>query len=421
MPRMPKAGRLGVMLVAAALLAGCSTDSSNGKTKITLGLFGNFGYAELIAEYERQNPNIDIVERPPVAYKDHHTSLATHLATGKGAADIEAVDTGYIARFKQNPDQFVDLNTKGGAELRDRWLSWKWEASLAKDGRQIGFGTDVGGLAICYRRDLLEQAGLPTDREELAKQWSTWDQFFELGARFQEKAPPGVKWFDGGPTVLNAIIGQQEVGYYDRTDKIVVGTNPAVKKSWDQVMRGIGGGMSAGLLYSTPSWDTGFRQSQFATVTCPAWQMVKVKDKVPDAAGKWDLAAVPGGGGNWGGSYLTVPKQGEHIDEAVRLAAWLTAPEQQVKVFLGAGLLPSTPSLYDRPEIVNYRNEFFNNAPVGSLFTTAARELNPQYQGPRAGDIQTEIGNAVLRVEQGKQTPEQSWSQFVDDVNRLTS
>jgi len=410
---------VGTVLLAAALLAGCASDAGDGKTKITLGLFGNFGYSDLIAEYERLNPNIDIVERPPVAYKDHHTNLATHLATGNGAADIEAVDTGYIARFKDNPDQFVDLNTAGGAELKDRWLGWKWEASLAKDGRQIGFGTDVGGLAICYRRDLLEQAGLPTDRDELAGRWSTWEQFMELGRQFQAKAPAGAKWFDGGPTVLNAIIGQQPTGYYQRDDSVVVAGNPDVRKSWDLVMTGINSGLSAGLLFSTPAWDTGFRESQFATVACPAWQLVKVKDKAPGTAGKWDVAEVPGGGGNWGGSYLTVPKQGEHVDEAVALAAWLTAPEQQLKVFLGAGLLPSTPSVYDRAEISGYRNDFFNNAPVGSLFTTAARELNPQYQGPRAGDIQTEIGNAVQRVEQGKQGPDESWNQFVADVGRL--
>jgi cellobiose transport system substrate-binding protein len=31
----------------------------------------------------------------------------------------------------------------------------------------------------------------------------------------------------------------------------------------------------------------------------------------------WDFADVfPGGGGNWGGSYLVVPTQSEHPDEA---------------------------------------------------------------------------------------------------------
>src|SRR5690606_11662769 len=122
---------------------------------LTLNLFGNMGFKELYAEYEAQHPNIKIVERTS-AYNDHHRNLAAHLATGHGAADIEGIDTGFIAQFRAQPQHFVDLNKHGAERLKDRWLPWKWEASLAKNGAQIGYGTDVGGLAMCYRRDLFE-------------------------------------------------------------------------------------------------------------------------------------------------------------------------------------------------------------------------------------------------------------------------
>ena len=147
--------------------------------------------------------------------------------------------------------------------------------------------------------------------------------------------------------------------------------------------------------------------------------MTKIKDQAKHAAGKWDVASVPGGGGNWGGSYLTVPKQGKHIEEAKKLAAWLTAPEQQAKVFTARGNLPSIPALYDKPDIAQYKDAFFNNAPVGQLFTTAAKQLKPQYQGPRAGDVQPTIRDALVRIEQGKQSSDESWKQMVSDVERL--
>ncbi|SFR04276.1 cellobiose transport system substrate-binding protein [Lentzea waywayandensis] len=416
----PKALVLGcAALATAVVLSGCGSDTaSGGKTKLTIGLFGNFGYAELLKEYASTHPDVEITDRT-ASYSDHHKNLAAHLATSSGAADIEAVDTGYINQFKATPDKFVDFNTKGGGELKDRWLAWKWEASLSKDGKQIGYGTDIGGLAICYRRDLLQNAGLPADRDQVAALWPTWQDFMAAGKTFQAKAPEGVKWFDGGPTVLNAIVGQASTGYYDKTDKIVVGDNKEIKAGWDLVVDGVQSGLSSKLLYSTPVWNTGFKQGQFATVTCPAWQMAKIKDQAgPEAAGKWDVTSVPGGGGNWGGSYLTVPKAGKNVDKAVELAAWLTAPEQQAKVFKSAGLLPSIPKLYDDPSIVDYKNPYFNDAPIGKLFTDAAKKLNPQYQGPKAGDIQTAIGNAMQRVEQGKQNGEDSWRQFVGDVQK---
>lgn len=405
---------IGVGLLTASLLAGCGGDASDGKTRITVGLFGNFGYQQLFEEYEKAHPDIDITDRT-ASYSDHHKNLAAHLATNNGAADIEAIDSGYINQFKATPDRFVELDQG----LKDRWLDWKWEASLSKDGKQIGYGTDIGGLAICYRRDLLEAAGLPADRDAVSAMWPDWESFMAKGREFQARAPQGTKWFDGGPSLLNAIVGQAPTGYYNREDKIVVGENQDIKKGWDLVARGVADGLSAGLLYSTPQWNTGFKQSQFATVICPAWQMAKIKDQAPDTAGKWDLAAVPGGGGNWGGSYLTVPKQGKNTDKALALAEWLTAPEQQAKVFASNNLLPSTVKALSEQSVHQYQDPFFNNAPVGAVFTAAARALKPQYQGPKAGDVQTELGNAMLRVEQGKQSAEESWRQFVDDVKKF--
>ena len=46
----PKALALGcAALATAVVLSGCGSDTAGGgKTKLTIGLFGNFGYAELL-------------------------------------------------------------------------------------------------------------------------------------------------------------------------------------------------------------------------------------------------------------------------------------------------------------------------------------------------------------------------------------
>lgn len=410
---------LAAATAAAALLltsAACGSGGGSGGTvTLNLNLFGNFGYEKLYEEYEQAHPGIEIKEHV-AAYNDHHRDLATHLATGSGAGDIEGVDTGFIAQMREAGKQFTDL----GTERESQYLPWKWQASLTRDGRQIGLGTDVGGLAICYRRDLFEQAGLPAERDQVSASWASgWDKYIEVGKRYTAKAPPGTAFFDGGGALYNAIIGQAPVGYYNPDNTVAVATNPEVRAAWDLVTQAIQANLSAKLVASSPEWNNGFAKGQFATIACPAWMMTKIKDQAKAYAGKWDVAAVPAGGGNWGGSYLTVPAQGEHVTEAKQLAEWLTAPEQQARIFTTQGLLPSLPALYDKPEIAQYKDPFFNDAPVGTIFTTAAKELKPQYQGPRTGDIQTTIRDGLIRVEQGKQTPEQSWQQTVSDVDRL--
>src|SRR5687768_12712335 len=102
---------------------GASGDSGGEKITLSLNLFGNMGFKELYAEYEAAHPNIKIVERTS-AYNDHHRNLAAHLATKQGAADIEGIDTGFIAQFRGQPQHFTDLNQHGAAALKDRWLPW---------------------------------------------------------------------------------------------------------------------------------------------------------------------------------------------------------------------------------------------------------------------------------------------------------
>jgi cellobiose transport system substrate-binding protein len=144
-----------------------------------------------------------------------------------------------------------------------------------------------------------------------------------------------------------------------------------------------------------------------------------IQGQAPKSKGKWDIAAVPGGGGNWGGSFLTVPKQSSHPKEAYDLAKFLTSPASEAYVFKQTGNLPSQPKLLRSKAVQNFRNPFFSNAAVGKIFANSALKLKPQILGPHQGDIQTAASNGLQRIEQGKQNATTSWRQFIKDVNSV--
>ena len=405
-------------LCATAVVASTASGGSQATITLRVGLFGDFGYHDLYQKYEKTHPNIDIKEDVQ-SYPDHHSNLAKHLAVGSGADDIESIEVGFIANFKSQPSNFVNMNKLGVKKLKNQWLDWKWRQSVAPNGAQIGLGTDVGSLAICYRRDLFRKAGLPTSRTAVSKLWPTWQAYVATGKRFQKHAPKGVSFFDSGSNVYNAMIGQLNPAYYNAKGKVIVGSNPKVKAAYALTMKAIQAHESAGLAAFSNEWNTGYKKATFATVTCPAWMMGYIQGQAPKSKGKWDIAAVPGGGGNWGGSFLTVPKQSSHPKEAYDLAKYLTSPASETYIFKQTGNLPSQPKLLKSKAVLAFKNPFFSNAPVGKIFGTSAMKLKPQILGPHQGDIQTASTNAIQRVEQKKQSPAKSWKQFLKDVKAV--
>jgi len=135
--------------------------------------------------------------------------LAQHIATGAGAADVEAIEVGFIPLYTANPSGFVDLRKYGASKLKKRYPNWKYQQAVAHNKKVIGLGTDVGSLGICYRTDLFKKAGLPTKPAALGKLWGkSWSDFLAVGKRYQKHAPAGTKFIDSGSNLFNAIVAQ---------------------------------------------------------------------------------------------------------------------------------------------------------------------------------------------------------------------
>ncbi|MFF0377119.1 ABC transporter substrate-binding protein [Actinoplanes missouriensis] len=413
-----------VGLVAALALAGCSGQSlenggddasGDGQVSLKINFWGDMGLDKLKAKYEAEHTNVKIVLNSG-EYNAQHEDLQKKLVAGSGAPDISAVDEGFIVQFRSQADQFVNLLDKGASSYESKYLGWKWQASQSADGKQIGLGTDVGGLAMCYRTDLFKAAGLPTDRESVSKLWPTWDAFIETGKKYTKAT--GKKFVDSGTNLFNPVLAQQPVGFYDPQEALQMEGGPKV--AFDVSMKAIEAGISANLASFQPNWDQGFKKDQFAALACPAWMLGHIQDTAPDQKGKWDIANIPGGGGNWGGSWWTIPKQGKNVDEAYKFVEWLIQPEQQIEVFKTVGNLPSQPALYKDPAVLDYKKEFFTDAPTGQIFAATAENLKPQYLGKKNGPTRVAVENVITRVQQGGLAPAAAWAEAVKEADKAS-
>ncbi|MFI7548575.1 ABC transporter substrate-binding protein [Verrucosispora sp. WMMD703] len=417
----------GVLLVSSGC-GGGDEAAGDGKITLTVDVFGQFGYEQLYQQYMDANPNIKIVERGTGGNLDEYSPKLTQwLAAGKGAGDVVAIEEGLMVEYKANPDNFVNLLDHGAADLKGNFLEWKWNQGLTADGQKlIGLGTDVGGMAMCYRTDLFEKAGLPTDREQVSALWPTWEDYIATGEKFKA-ANTGASFLDAATNTFNTIVLQtagnaQGYHYYDTSDNLVVDTNPAVKQAWDITMNIVNAGLSGKYGSWSEEWVSAFKQAKFATIACPAWMTGVIEGNAgPEAKGKWDIARVPGNGGNWGGSHLAVPQQSKHQDEAVKLVKFLTSAEGHIGAFKAKGPLPSSPQALDDPAITEATNAYFSDAPVGKIFGEGAKTLKPVYMGPKNQAVRTEVENAVRTVELGQRSPDQGWQDAINNAKKAAA
>ncbi|MDC5697177.1 ABC transporter substrate-binding protein [Intrasporangium calvum] len=394
-----------------------STGAASGPVTLKLATFNQFGYEDLITEYMAANPNIKIEHKKAATSNEARDNLNTRLAAGSGLADIEAVEVDWLPELMQYSDKFVDLSS---ADTNGRWLDWKAKAATDDEGRLIGYGTDVGPEAICYRGDLFEKAGLPSDRDAVADLLGdTWESYFAAGRQFAAKSD--VPWFDSLGATWQGMVNQIEAAYETPEGDVIATTNPQVKATYDAVVKaGITDGLSAKLQQWGDDWVASFQDDGFATMLCPGWMVGVIEGNAKGVNG-WDVAnTFPGGGGNWGGSYLTVPTQSQHQAEAKAFAAWLTAPEQQIKAFKKVGAFPSQQAALDSPELASVTVPFFNDAPTGKIFADRAKAVTVSpFKGPKYFPINDAMQQALTRIEDGSTTPEQSWEKFVADVQAL--
>ena len=115
-------------LVLSLGLAACGGDddgdsSADGEpTTITVATFNEFGYEDLIDEWNAANDDIKIKQVKVGTWDDAKANLYTKLAAGSGLSDIEAIEGDAMPAILAESDAFVDLTDP---ELDGRWLDWK--------------------------------------------------------------------------------------------------------------------------------------------------------------------------------------------------------------------------------------------------------------------------------------------------------
>nr|WP_244513476.1 ABC transporter substrate-binding protein [Oceanobacillus limi] len=400
-------------------LTGCGDDdSASGDGEVTLDfwVFGATNYEDLAKEYEEENPGVKIKVRTAET-EEHHNGLFTALSAGSGAPDIAMLEVDQLDRFKDAQDRFANLYDLGAEDVQGKYLDWKWKIGENSDGDFLfGLPTDIGPKAMFYRIDVFEEAGLPTEPTEVEELIQSKEDFMQVGKQIKENT--GKPMVDSMEMAYRAIIDGAEQSFFNQEgDLLIENEGNSVKQAYDLAVEMHEQGLVGEYTMWTPEWGNAVNNGDFAVEMGAAWLKGWMMGNAPDAAGKFRVATLPAEfAGNWGGSYISIPDETDHPEEAYAFVEWLVSPESQLKSFQSeAGLFPSSPEVYEMEDFQNTTDEFFGGQSTAQYFAKATEDISFIYKGPDYVSVHNEVLNALENVQQGADA-EEEWDAAVERI-----
>ncbi|MGF1771390.1 ABC transporter substrate-binding protein [Vibrio maritimus] len=348
----------------------------------------------LLPEFEKENDiKVDYLMNN---HGDHHTKLTTNLATGSGAGDVIVVDVEKIGPFVASGG-LVNLSEKYGADkYAERFAPYAWAQGKGSDGNMYGIPVDLGPGVMYYRTDLFEKAGI--DVKDAIKDW---DSYIAAGEKLKQQ---NVQLIASAADVAQAIIyttvPEGEGLYFDKDGQPVV-TSERFVHAFEVAKKIREKGLDGRILAWSNEWYEGFRNGTFATQQSGAWLLGHLNNWIaPETKGKWAVSNLPDGiYGSWGGSFLSIPTQSQHQDEAWKLIEFMTADrDSQLKHFETIAAFPANVTTYD-DKLFDQEVEFLGGQKARQLFAEVANNIKPV--APAKGDHVARsivLENALMEV-----------------------
>ena len=418
------ASAVALTAAAAFALTGCgggnsaSAESGDGNT-ITVWAWDVAlkQLQEASEKFKETHPDVEFVFND-TATTEIYTKLATTLSTGKGLADVIQIEgeqvSGYATKY---PDGFADLSD---IVNEDDFLDVKI-GEVSANGKIVGFPWDAGPVALFYRRDYFEQAGVN------AEDIKTWDDFIEAGKKITETCttPSGepVKMLPIAPNGSNfwkLILTENGGSFFDAEGNTIVNSPEALeamemaKKIYD-----------AGIAQNYSDWaeyEGVVVNENVATIPEAVWMIGTIKDKGPDQSGKWgviDLPAFPGkdpAGSTNGGANLVIPSTSPNLDIAKEFVEFaLTDQQLQVDGFVNYGLFPSYIPVYDDPTF-SEPDEFFGGQKIYETFIKLGQTVPSVNYTENFNEALSAAGSACSKVYLEGEDPKTALDELQNDL-----
>jgi multiple sugar transport system substrate-binding protein len=390
---------LAAAVTALTLLAAGCSPRGNGDVALTFAAGNDPSGAtkSLIEEYNASHPGVTVkFQAMPANTDTQHDAYVTYLSAGESSIDLYSLDVIWTAEFaragwvRKVPPSLIEV---------DEFLAGPI-GSVTYEGElyAVPWFTDAG--VLYYRKDLLEEAGIPVPQT-----WSDFlaacrsvalprgmDGFVWQGARYEGMVCDFLEflWGLGGRIEASDLESRPR----EVEDKIV--------ETIEMMRAFIDDGISSEsvLTYKEEDSRRVFTEGEalFHRNWPYAWSMAEgAESKVKGRVGIAPLAHAAGDTGYSaiGGWNVAVSSYTEHPDEAFEFLAFITGERALKLRAIKGAYLPTRKSTYSDPEVLEADPHFARFFEV--FRNTRNRPKSPRY--PRASDVIQENVHGALSGE----------------------
>jgi cellobiose transport system substrate-binding protein len=95
-------------------------------------------------------------------------------------------------------------------------------------------------------------------------------------------------------------------------------------------------------------------------------------------------------------------------------------PENQLQSYLKMDLFPSTPSVYDEPEMIE-EESFFGGQKTAEVFSEGAQDVPVAYYGPEHSTARAAFDEQLLLIARQNKDPGKAWEDALEKIKRELS
>jgi multiple sugar transport system substrate-binding protein len=415
MKTWPRTWVLACVALLATLAAGCGpAPKSDGTTTIRFWVMGYEGevVAQMLPDFERTHPGIQVaLQQQPVTAA--HEKLLTAFA-GDALPDVTPLGNTWIPEFAaldalEPLDPYI-ARTPG--IVVDDYFRGAWDTGVL-DGRTLAVPWYVETRVPFYRRDLLARAGYATP----PKNWKEWrasmvaikrlvgdDRYailvplneFEPLLNLAVQQPEPLLRDDGRYGNFRSASYKRTLAFYkDLFDSNLAPRvdNTRISNVWDEFGRGY-----------------------FSYYINGPWNIAEFRKRLPPSlADAWMTMPLPGpdgpGASVAGGTSFVLFRSSKHKEAAWQLIAWLSEPEQQIRLHALTGNPP--------PRRAPWRAPALANDPYARAFRDQLERAVPTPKVPEWERIATEIRLVGEQVANDRLTVDEAAAEMDRRADRI--